>query len=125
MILKKGFTLALAIIILLVSMSNMLVYISFKVNQSYIAKNLCIEKENENNSCCGSCVLEKKIDELNTTDNNQQKPKYSQHKIDFWFEKGTLNIYYFFQHQKLNSKIIPFESMENYYPIDKPPEKYC
>jgi hypothetical protein len=37
------------------------IYVSFKINQAYIAKNLCVQKEIEGNSCKGCCQLKKEI----------------------------------------------------------------
>jgi len=43
--------------------SELLVYISFKMNQDYIAKNLCIEKDVEGSTCKGCCQLKKRMNE--------------------------------------------------------------
>ena len=39
----------------------MLIYLSFKINQETIAKNLCIEKDVEGSVCKGCCQLKKKL----------------------------------------------------------------
>lgn len=40
-------------------------YSLFKINQNYISENLCIQKDEEVNTCCGSCVLKKEINKEN------------------------------------------------------------
>ncbi len=47
--------------------SEGLIYLSFKINRDYIAKNLCVEKDVEGSTCKGCCQLKKRLDE------NQQK----------------------------------------------------
>jgi len=43
--------------------SEELIFISFKINQEYIAKNLCIEKDVAGSTCKGCCQLKKKLNE--------------------------------------------------------------
>jgi hypothetical protein len=42
---------------LLSSFSNVLLYVTFKINQKEIAKNICILKKVKNNTCQGHCAL--------------------------------------------------------------------
>jgi hypothetical protein len=48
---------------LLQSFSKIVIWIEFKMNQEYIAKNLCVQKEVEDNCCQGSCHLKEKMEE--------------------------------------------------------------
>lgn len=57
----------LALSILSFQLSEMLVYVSFKINQEYIAKNLCVEKDIEGSTCKGCCQLKKKLDDQKQT----------------------------------------------------------
>ncbi len=76
---KKVFALVFTILILLPMLSKSVVYIWFKTNQDYIAKNLCINKDNAAKpDCKGCCVLTeelKKVDEEKTATTNSQKSK--------------------------------------------------
>ncbi len=67
--------------------SDLLVYISFKINQDYIAKNLCVEKDIEGSTCKGCCQLKKKLEK--NTEQKEQVPPVQNNKqnIDFF----TLN----------------------------------
>lgn len=49
--------------IVLQSFSKMMVLINFQINKEYITKNLCVQKEVEDNCCKGSCQLKKQLDE--------------------------------------------------------------
>lgn len=46
---------------LLPSFGNVVVYLTFKINQDEIAKTLCIKKEVKNNTCNGKCYLAKQL----------------------------------------------------------------
>ncbi len=43
--------------ILLSSFSNAIVYVTFKINQTEIAKTLCVLRAKKDNICNGNCVL--------------------------------------------------------------------
>ena len=49
--------------VLLQNFSKVIIYADFKINQDYIAKNLCVKKDIPDNSCKGSCHLKKQLDE--------------------------------------------------------------
>jgi len=51
----------LAILVLLQPFSSLWVYVSFKIDQSQIAKTLCVQKEIKNNTCKGKCQLKKRL----------------------------------------------------------------
>jgi hypothetical protein len=61
--------------------SEGLVYLSFKINQDYIAKNLCIEKDVAGSTCKGCCQLKKKLNEQK--EQKEQLPPQQTNKIDF------------------------------------------
>ncbi len=58
----------LLICLVAASFSNWLVIASFNINQAYIIKELCVNRNNPNSSCNGHCYLRKKLD-------NQEKPE--------------------------------------------------
>ena len=72
------------IIILLSSqLSEVLVYVSFRLNQDYIAKNLCIEKDVEGSTCMGCCQLKKRMNEQQ--EQKKEFPLLQNLKQDFTF----------------------------------------
>jgi hypothetical protein len=46
---------------LLNSFSNVIVFVTFKINQNQIAKTLCVLREQKNNTCNGNCVLQAEL----------------------------------------------------------------
>jgi hypothetical protein len=61
--LKNFFVSILILSILSFQLSELLVYTAFKINQDYIAKNLCVEKDVVGSTCKGCCHLTKKVNE--------------------------------------------------------------
>lgn len=49
------------------------VYIAFRLQQDYIVKNKCLQKDEVINTCNGGCVL---ADQLKETNKKQEKSKY-------------------------------------------------
>lgn len=73
----------LVLSILTFQFTELLIYMSFKLNQDYIAKNLCVEKDVEGSTCNGCCQLKKKLEEQ-----EQQKetaPPAQSEKLDITF----------------------------------------
>ena len=68
--LKLLATIFLSALILISVNRDAWVFLSFKMNQEYIAKNLCEKKDVVQNSCCGKCYLKKQITQNQKTDTN-------------------------------------------------------
>jgi hypothetical protein len=68
---KSLTSIVLALLIFLCFHKEAVIYLSFKLNQSYIAKNLCVKKNEVQNTCCGKCYLKKQL----TKDQDQEKNK--------------------------------------------------
>ena len=58
----------------------MVVYMSFKINQNEIAKTICIQRKLVNNSCNGSCELQKSLKSFN--ENEREMDNHIKEKID-------------------------------------------
>ncbi len=58
--------------LLLNSFSNIIVYVSFKINQKEIAKTLCILRERKINNCNGNCVLRAELKKQAEKEDKQQ-----------------------------------------------------
>jgi len=78
---KRFIDFLLAIIILLQPFSSLWVYVSFKVNQSQIAKTLCVQKEIKNNTCKGKCQLKKRLANAEK-ETEKQFPSNQKHKLE-------------------------------------------
>ena len=60
---------------------------SFKINQDYIAKNLCIEKDIEGSTCKGCCQLKKKLNENEEQKKDIPLPETNKQDVVFYSEK--------------------------------------
>ncbi|WP_347841240.1 hypothetical protein [uncultured Draconibacterium sp.] len=86
--------------VLLFQFSELVVFLSFKINQDYIAENLCVEKDIEGSTCKGCCQLKKRINEQ-----EQQKKEFPpNHKekqnIDFCAQTYGVMLVLYAQHKK-------------------------
>lgn len=75
-------TILLAVLILFPSFYKTGIIISFNINQDYIAKNLCVQRNIKNNCCHGCCQLKKRLDE-NDKHEQKQMPRGSNEKTNF------------------------------------------
>lgn len=63
-LLKKIIPISFALLILLQSFSKVWVFISFKINQEYIAKTFCVNRNTpESVMCSGRCYLKEQIEQ--------------------------------------------------------------
>lgn len=90
------------------------VFVSFKLNQSYIAKNLCVERDNPESTCHGCCQLKEKLAETREQEQNVPVPEKQQKETStivlFW------SIYPFFSFSKNLGVFQPmFEYLTNHY----------
>ncbi|MBN8701428.1 MAG: hypothetical protein J0M08_00020 [Bacteroidetes bacterium] len=56
------------------------IFIRFKINQDFIAKNLCIKKEIEENDCEGNCCLRAELEKQEKSEN--PLPNFLKEKIE-------------------------------------------
>jgi hypothetical protein len=102
------------------------IIIDFKINQDDIAKNLCVKKEIENNTCQGSCHLKKELKEAEEQE-QKQTPVESLKKIkELQLYSEKFNKYELFgfhiDKQKINSSY-HFSFSEDYLSsIFRPPK---
>ncbi len=77
--LKKHLTILLLLASLTASIGDSFILLVFKLNQQYIATNLCVQKEVDNNNCQGCCQLKKQMEQQNEQD--KANPNQSKRKI--------------------------------------------
>jgi hypothetical protein len=68
--LKQVIAILLIITLGIQNFSKIIIEFNFEINRSYIAKNLCINRNNPGSTCKGKCYLKKKL----TADKDQQQP---------------------------------------------------
>lgn len=59
--LKLFYSILISTLLLLPSIGNIVIYLTFKINQDEIAKTLCVKKEVKNNTCNGKCYLAQQL----------------------------------------------------------------
>jgi hypothetical protein len=69
--------------------SETLIFISFKINQEYIAKNLCVEKDVENSTCKGCCQLKKKLENQEKQKEQLPPSQTNKNNVDFFAQEIT------------------------------------
>jgi hypothetical protein len=80
-------------LIFLGSFKEAAVYIVFKINQPYIVKNLCIERDIAESTCKGCCQLKEKINET-----RQQEPNVPNSQKQ---QKEISSFSFYLSHQRL------------------------
>lgn len=73
--------------------SDWLIFVSFKLNQDYIAKNLCVEKEVEGSTCKGCCQLKKKLDEQKEQKKDMVPLPENKQDLIFFAESLAFNLF--------------------------------
>jgi len=69
------------------SMSFAVVFVSFKINQDYIAKTRSINRNNPESNCYGCCQLKKELEEKQQSDN--ENPENEVKKIEIQYFPGS------------------------------------
>lgn len=82
---KATFSIFLAIIILASSIKELAIVLSFKIQQDYIAKNLCVERDIEDSECGGCCQLNKKLTEQHEEEKETLPSRKLTNTIDFFY----------------------------------------
>lgn len=78
--LKSIFSIFLALLILLQSFSKTWIILSFKINQDYIAKVLCINRNKPELHCNGKCVLMQRLKASEEKERKEMPQKVKEQK---------------------------------------------
>lgn len=71
----KYYSILYLVIILLYLFRPLLPYIDYMINRDYITKNLCVEKDNPDNTCHGKCHLQEQLNKSSVPVNNEGNDK--------------------------------------------------
>ena len=85
---QKGMLL-LATTMLLKAFLAPVIFIDFKLNQDYITKVLCINREKPQLECNGQCVLMQKMQKNQESDNPEQSQSSKSHLLEMFYEWGN------------------------------------
>lgn len=70
--------------VLFQNFSKIIIYANFELNRDYIAKNLCVKKDEPNNCCKGSCHLKKELDKEEKKEQSPANPIKEKEVIQFF-----------------------------------------
>lgn len=87
---KRYIAILLTCIILLQSFSSMMVYVSFKLNQDFISKTLCINRAKPKLHCNGKCQLMKKLKQVEKEE-QKQLPQGLKEKLEVIYIQEITN----------------------------------
>ncbi len=105
--------------------SELLVLASFKMNQDYIAKNLCIEKDVEGSTCQGCCQLKKKMHEQQEQKKELPPQQTEKQTIDFCVHSPELHGGLYPSSIKRAFKLSPNYSFLKALRVFHPPKIFC
>ncbi len=123
---KKAIKIFSSIIIfsyLIIISQNTIAYLYFKIQQNYIVKNLCVQKDIENNLCMGHCYLtaiQKRLSQKRQSNNTATPVKYSSSVPiqEFIINKSIIPKVNFSQLIKFNKR---YNVLIRAYPPSTPP----
>jgi len=114
----------LIISILSFQFSELVVYVSFKLNQDYIAKNLCVEKDIEDSTCKGCCQLKSKMEEQQEQKETLPPIQNNKQNIDFCSQFSSCQLFIPALLQTLQKKPKLLYSLKLSYSIFHPPKSF-
>ncbi|EDP71837.1 hypothetical protein FBALC1_12087 [Flavobacteriales bacterium ALC-1] len=124
-VINKTTALFLTFVLLANNINNLVIVTDFVINQDFIAKTLCIQKE-EQKGCNGKCQLQKKLAENNTDANSDAPtPNTNKTRLDvFVISETALNsdfsgINFYSKHNNTDFRL--FQPISKFYDIDTPP----
>ncbi|WP_294074191.1 hypothetical protein [Winogradskyella sp.] len=118
--------LLLTFILLANNINNVIIVTDFVINQDFIAKTLCIQKE-EQKGCNGKCQLKKELTESNSKQNsNNTIPEQNRIRLDLFVVNSITNSDNSSENldKILKSQItfsIEQSTISKFYDIDTPP----
>jgi hypothetical protein len=88
--LKKILVILLTLLVFIQPLSKVWIFISFKINQDYIAKNLCENRAKPILKCNGKCQLMKKLKQADK-DEEKQTPQTIKEKLEVLYCHNQAN----------------------------------
>ena len=81
---KKILVILLTLLVFIQPLSKVWIFVSFKINQDYIAKNLCENRAKPILKCNGKCQLMKKLKQADK-DEEKQTPQTIKEKLELLY----------------------------------------
>lgn len=106
---KLLFSIFLTFTLLLNSFSNIIVYVSFKINQNEIAKTLCVLRERKVNTCNGNCVLRAELKKQAENEQNHSNTIKEKIESNYTITQIEYNLS-FVPFKKINKVAVQYKS---------------
>ncbi len=123
---KKVFIILLTLLIFLQPFCKLWIFVSFKINQDYISKNICENRLKPQLNCKGNCVLMKKIKKAEQNTQNQQLQSLLEDLKVIFVENITCSKYFnkviFSQKNIVLSNLNTLHSILHFNKIFQPPK---
>ncbi len=88
--LKLLFATLLSLMLLLPSLGSLVIYTQFKIAQDKIAKTICVQRANSNNSCKGHCQLQKSLKKFEDNEKRMENTHLKE-KTDLVYTTNSFN----------------------------------
>ena len=90
---KKILVILLTLLVFIQPLSKVWIFVSFKINQDYIAKNLCENRAKPILKCNGKCQLMKKLKQADK-DEEKQTPQTNKEKLEVLYchDQANFNV---------------------------------
>jgi hypothetical protein len=108
---KRCISLFLLLALMGSNLSNLLVYAGFEVNQKFIAKKLCVNRERPAMHCNGRCYLVRK---LKAADENEKKEKDNSTRLEVNFFQPSFQFEFKQKYKEAESVTHPFAYHRDY-----------
>ena len=128
-LIHKATALILTLVLMANNINTIFIVTDFVINQDFIAKTLCIQKE-EQKGCNGKCQLNKQLKEVNNQSDNQPLQIKNRIELSYFIltkkESSVISEYLFPNFSKKNfthhQDVIPLELT---YKITHPPQVFA
>ena len=121
---KQVLTISILLLSLSAGMQDSMVLLLFKVNQSTIIQNFCINRDKPELGCNGKCHLKKQLDQQHEKD-QAEWPTLKKWLMDFYQVASEINIQpIVFCDSQTNSFLSELRSIDYIIAIFHPPRKF-
>jgi hypothetical protein len=124
-VINKATAVFLTFVLLANNINNMVIVTDFVINQDFIAKTLCIQKE-EQKGCNGKCQLRKELAENNLDANSDAPaPNTNETRLDVFviseisLSTNFSDIKFYSKHDNTDLRLL--QPISKFYDIDTPP----
>lgn len=103
--------------------SKVYIFVQFKINQNYIAKNVCVKKDVPNNCCKGSCHLQKQLDKDEKKQSSSGNNYKEKNELELFSQKHlTTSLLFNVTVNEINTSYLFTVPKGQFNPVFHPPQ---